>query len=789
MKNRDIRAEILAPAGSYESFEAAINAGADAIYLGGNMFGARAYANNFNEEEVIRALDYAHVHDKKVYMTVNTLFKNSEIYDSLYDYLRPYYEEGLDAVIVQDVGAFEFIRNTFPNLHIHASTQMTVSGVNSAKLLKEAGATRVVTARELSLQEIRDIYDNVDIEIESFVHGALCYCYSGQCLMSSFIGGRSGNRGRCAQPCRLPYTYNGDKKYYLSPKDLNALMILPDVIEAGVYSLKIEGRMKKPWYTAGVVSAYRKYLDYYYEHGKASYKVSDADMNMLSDLYNRGGFTSGYYVAHNGKKMMSIDRPNHQGVKVADIISSDEKNIKFKLRENINEGDVLEISETPDDKIEWTEKNPAKRGTTLTVRNTLKHRIKSDKVLRTRNNMLISSIEDDIRNVVLKEKINASLSLCKDRPAYLCIWYRDICIEKYGQNVECAVKRPMDKEQILKQMNKMGNTPFEFESINIDMEDDIFIPVSALNELRREAVDELYAMIKAKHKRKHKKEIYSYVQNSNNSYIPDSYKISVYLENSKYLDMVTTKPEVDRIIIDMGMSDSDTDEIIRLLQSVKNAGKEAYIMLPHIFRKNCEDDAKAILDYADGVMIKNIDELAYVHYLGYTGRIIGDYSLYAYNNIAYDYYKKYGVSEYTLPVELNYGELKKLSSEVEKEIICYGYQITMVSAQCITATTSGCSKVPEVKWLKDRMNNSFAVKNNCKYCYNTIYNTLPTSLISNIDDIDKLGVSRVRVNITIEDEKTASKIIDSVINTFYYRRSKADVLNEFTRGHFKRGVE
>lgn len=787
MENRDIRAEILAPAGSYDSFEAAVNAGADAIYLGGSMFGARAYANNFNEEEVIRALDYAHVHNRKVYMTVNTLFKNNEIYDSLYNYLLPYYREGLDAVIVQDIGAFEFIRNTFPKLHIHASTQMTVSGVNSARMLKEAGAVRVVTARELSLQEIREIYDNVDIEIESFVHGALCYCYSGQCLMSSFIGGRSGNRGRCAQPCRLPYTYNNDKKYYLSPKDLNALTILPDVIEAGVYSLKIEGRMKKPWYTAGVVSAYRKYLDYYYEHGKDGYKVTDEDMNMLSDLYNRGGFTKGYYVSHNGRKMMSIDRPNHQGVKVADIVSLDEKNIKFRLIEDISEGDVLEVSAKPDEKIEWTEKTPAKKGTTLTVRNSLRKRIKADKVLRTRNNSLIVSIEDRIKNTVLKEKINGSLTLYKNEPAHLCIWYEDLCVEKYGQNVDCAVKRPMEREQILKQMNKMGNTPFEFEDINIDMDDDIFIPVGALNELRREAVDELYNMIKAKYRRDTETSSYEYRQYD--SAVTEAYNINVYIENSDYLDMVVAKPEVKRIILDMGMTMKKTDEIIKMLEKIRENGKEAYIMLPHIFRKICENDVKTVLGYTDGVIAKNIDELAFLYYSDYKGKITADYSLYAYNNIAYDFYGRYGVGEYTLPVELNYNELKKLSAKEQKEIICYGYQITMVSAQCVTATTTGCSKTPEVKWLKDRMNNSFAVKNNCKYCYNTIYNTLPTSLISNIDDIDRLGVKSVRVNITIEDEKTASKIIDNVIDTFYYRKSKADVLNEFTRGHFKRGVE
>ena len=307
---RKTQVEVLAPAGSLDIMKAVVAAGADAIYLGGNMFGARAFANNFNDEELICAIEYAHLFGRKVYLTVNTLLKSREIENSLIEYLIPFYEAGLDAVIVQDMGVFNLIRKHFPDMDIHASTQMTQTGVYGSRLLKELGATRIVTSREMNLQEIKQLHERLDVEIESFVHGALCYCYSGQCLLSSFNGGRSGNRGRCAQPCRMPYDVydNGEKinnrnnSYALSPKDMCALQILPDVIESGVYSLKIEGRMKNVTYAAMVTHIYRKYVDMYLERGRKGFKVDKQDIDDLSDIYNRGAFTTGYYDSVKGKK-------------------------------------------------------------------------------------------------------------------------------------------------------------------------------------------------------------------------------------------------------------------------------------------------------------------------------------------------------------------------------------------------------------------------------------------------------------------------------------------------------
>lgn len=434
----DINVELLAPAGSYDSLRAAINAGADAVYIGGSRFGARAFADNLDTEKMTDAINFVHLHGKKLFLTVNTLLKNRELSEQLYDDILPLYKSGLDAVIVQDMGVFRFFKNNFPGLDIHASTQMTITGVNGARFLKEHGATRVVTARELSLKELREIHENVDVEIESFIHGALCYCYSGQCLLSSMIGGRSGNRGRCAQPCRLPYDFSyknisntDNEKYILSPKDLCTIKLLPDIIEAGVYSLKIEGRMKSPEYVAGVVEIYRKYIDLYLKDGKEAYKVTEKDYGKLTSLYSRSGFTEGYYKEQNGRHMISLKKPSYQ--------STDETRAE-SLREKY---------------------------------------IKKDKKIPV------------ILNASIKKEQPISITLIQD----------DISISVSGEIPQLSENRPATKESVTKQLSKFGNTPFEAEKIDIILDDGLFIPVKSLNELRRQATECLIEKITYKSKR------------------------------------------------------------------------------------------------------------------------------------------------------------------------------------------------------------------------------------------------------------------------------------------------
>ena len=488
--------EVLAPAGTYECFRAAINAGADAVYLGGSMFGARAFAGNFEEVELIKAIRTAHLYGRKVYLTVNTLLRNDEL-EKLVQYVKPYYEEGIDAVIVQDYGVFAVLREAFPGLDLHASTQMTITGKYGAQLLKDMGAARVVPARELSAKEIRDIYDNVDVEIESFVHGALCYCYSGQCLLSSMIGGRSGNRGRCAQPCRLTYSANGiSEKYLLSPKDMCTIEAVPDILDAGVYSLKIEGRMKSPEYVAGVSYAYRKYVDMYLEKGRDGYRVEERDIRQLMDLYNRGGFCKGYYYAQNDKSMMTFDRPNHQGTVIGNI-----KNGELVLSQEVNPGDVLEFP----DGSEYTTPTGKKSGRLALPKGVLKNPKNGAAVYRTRNNELLGQLRAGYIDNDIKIPVRMEIFLKSGERACLKLLSGDKELVVYGDVLEPSDKRPAVREDVVKQLKKLGGTVFSSDegSIVTDIQGSPFVPVRLLNDLRRNALEELESMLLSGYKRNH----------------------------------------------------------------------------------------------------------------------------------------------------------------------------------------------------------------------------------------------------------------------------------------------
>ena len=410
--------ELLAPAGSVESLHAAVALGADAVYMGGRRFGARAYAENPDEDGLSEAIDYCHLYGRKLYLTVNTLLKEEELTEDLAAYLTPYYERGVDAVLVQDLGVLSFLKRTFPDLELHISTQMTVASPWGASLAKRMGAARLVLPRELSLKEISRIRRETGMEVETFVHGALCYCYSGQCLMSSMIGGRSGNRGRCAQPCRLPF----DGEHLLDCRDLCTLDLLPAIREAGVSSLKIEGRMKSPLYTAGVVEVYRRYLDRLMKEGEARYRVEESDREWLRDLFDRGGgFTEGYYRKHNG----------------ADMIYTGEKP---KLRP-VNEG-------------------------------------------RRRR------LEEKLAEKMAPVPVRGVCRVMPGEPIFLEITdgRAEICVT--GMTADTAASRPVTAEKIGERLRRTGETPFAFEDLRVETEN-AFVPMGALNDLRRQALETL----------------------------------------------------------------------------------------------------------------------------------------------------------------------------------------------------------------------------------------------------------------------------------------------------------
>ena len=602
--------EVLAPAGSLDICKAVINAGADAVYLGGDMFGARAYAGNLNQEEMFEALDYAHKLDRHIYLTVNTLLKQNEIEGQLIDYIAPFYERGLDAVIVQDLGVMRLIRQNFPDMDIHASTQMTQTGVEGAGLLYKAGAVRVVTSREMTLGEIKKLHEAYpDMEIESFVHGAMCYCYSGQCLMSSFNGGRSGNRGRCAQPCRLPYkVYDGqniinnqDEKYALSPKDMCALKILPDVIDAGVYSLKIEGRMKNVTYAAYVTSIYRKYVDKYIANGRKGYKVSDKDIEQLCDIYNRGAFTTGFYDTGKGRDMMALTRPNHWGVKALQVVSNVKGKITFKALTDINRQDVFEI----DKEHSFESGSDIKKGQTMVVNLPKKYDLAVGKVLnRMKNAYLTELVKKSYVDCNTCISVDIYFKALKGEKAELTISSKDVYVTVYGEEVQQASKQAATKENIKNKLLMMGQTGYIAGQVEVVIDRDIFMPVSEIKKLRREALLQLDKKLIEVHQRSCKitaaEEINdSYKQDVNQHQHKECLK-SVYLYNVQHLDTVLMTENVKRVYIDFDIFYRDEDEFSKALGKAAAASDiELYIGLPYILTQDNHELLCSLFDYVD----------------------------------------------------------------------------------------------------------------------------------------------------------------------------------------------
>lgn len=746
--------ELLAPAGSLKTLKAVIHAGADAVYLGGSMFGARAYANNFNEEELLEAIRFGHIHGRKIILAVNTLLKEYEL-GQLYDYLRPYYEAGVDAVIVQDMGVMEFIKTHFPNLPIHTSTQMTITNVEGARLLKEQGVERVVTAREMSLEEIQRIHDEVGVELESFIHGALCYCYSGQCLFSSIIGGRSGNRGRCAQPCRLSYeVLQGEKSLtghhatpILSLKDMCTLPFLYELADHGVYSFKIEGRMKTPEYAAGVVSIYRKYMDSYLDGSRIP--VEKKDIRALLELGNRGGFTNGYYYHHNDSDMLSGESASHN---------------------------------------------------------------KSEGVLQ-------DNIRREYVDTELKEKIKGKLILNKECPAKIEVQYGKIKVSYQGDMVLVAQNRPLTKEVVTEKITKTGNTPFVFENLEVTMDDDIFMPVNQLNQLRRGALEALEEALLKPYERTlpelvetssaetdrqttgnaiKEKQIsrQSLSQTSGQQSADSSTEVRVLIEDAEQLPAVLKADFVDTVYLDC-MLYTRENLICKLSEDIDRvhaSGKKAFYVFPFIFRQQTSLFYEKIMPELkklplDGIMVRSLDEIAFMKEWGNGNwQMVSDSNLYTYSNEAAEYFYRLGMIQDTIPVELNRKEILRRENS-RSEMIIYGRLPLMITAQCIHKNTLGCMHQPKVLNLKDRYSVHFPVKNFCSECYNVIYNSLPVCLFKEDVTVKKIALAVVRLSFTTETEEETEQILTIYGDIYKNGGILGQMPMECTNGHFKRGVE
>ena len=852
-KTRSRKIEILSPAGSFTSFRAAIFSGADAVYAGGNRFGARAFAENFSDQELLEAIDYAHLHGKKFYLTVNTLIKEHE-FPELHRYLEPLYRGGLDAVIVQDIGVVSYIRECFPELEIHASTQMTITGTPGARFLQNQGVTRVVPARELSLEEIRHMKAETGMEIECFVHGALCYCYSGQCLMSSLIGGRSGNRGQCAQPCRLPYSAEGSKGYLLSMKDICTLDLIPDFIEAGIDSFKIEGRMKKPEYVAGVTSMYRKYTDIYLQNGREGYKVSSEDKEQLMDLFNRGGFHTGYYFRKNGREMITWERPNHAGVAAVVTLSQKGREITGKALTDLYHGDVIEFSGLKENSSQrkdsgqienYTFGRDFPKGSMVTLPAPKGYRAEAGKIFyRIRSRRLVEQLSSLEQFGKIKEKIYGILKLSAGKPVTLTVWHDNGSasankenmdnsgaeIRKENENrttvtvfsdipAERAEKSPLNPERIRKQIEKTGNTEFEFVNLEILMEGEVFLPMQQFNELRRKALDELDKKIRSRYHREPEKHTLFFENKAiriHNNGCPEEQtesaksgvntvedcfittnpgiKLSVLAETELQMNVCLDFPEISRIYADCGMN-SDlfrSSSALELCRKFRSRGTEVFFAMPHIFREQTQKRYEqyiqsGIFSVFDGILVRNYESFQFLKEHDYSGKVTTDSSLYTMNRRACMFWENNGADGYTLPFELNRQEIGKVDG-IKSELILYSHIPVMISAQCIVNTVKGCKKTEQCIFLTDRTGSRFPVKNRCADCYNVIYNTIPLCLFSEKEAVEKMRCGGYRIQFTVENPEETKEILTRFRNVFLNDQEFMPDSGKFTRGHFRRGI-
>lgn len=780
------RVELLAPAGNAEGFYGAIHAGADAVYLGGNRFGARAYADNFTEEELVQCIRYAHLWGRKVYLTVNTLVKESEFQD-IYEYLLPYYEAGMDGVIVQDIGVFAYIRDHFPGMELHVSTQMTLTGVHGAKLLQDMGAYRIVPSRELSLAEIKKMKEETGLSIEAFIHGAMCYCYSGQCLFSSILGGRSGNRGRCAQPCRLPYRVKSskgetDECYPLSLKDMCTIEHLPELIASGIDSFKIEGRMKKPEYTAGVTAIYRKYIDRIYESGQLSKNISQAklkidaeDMHKLSHLYIRSEIQNGYYYKHNGKDMVTLDSPAYSG-------SDDALLAQIRQR--------------------YLEKKP-------------------------------------------KCDIAIYAEFTTGNVATITFVYDDLSVTVTGDVVDTASKQPISRENIAKQLGKLGESIFAAETMEITVSEDAFYPLRSMNELRRKAVSELEGALIEKNgfpvRRNNAVSVSvddadekydKIVQKSNqdtqvvlNKSAVKKGNLHISVRRKEQLQAIyeliveadsdrkqndgkkhfTTMQTIRRIYLDANLFDADKENTLCLCAELSKHC-ELVIALPYILRDRDEEFlANSILFMLEkaefsGILVRSAEGMGIVRDFfaqnnEICGKIYTDAGFYIWNQRSLEEWvsnKELMIAGFCLPLELKGAEQRALitkneadsSPPISCEKVVYGRAPMMLTANCVANTTTGCRKGSgeQIVELIDRYHKKFPVELNCRQCMNIIYNSVPLSLHGEMDKWKQFA--NLRLDFTVETAEETGMIAE------YFGGIRTELpYQEYTTGHEKRGVE
>lgn len=802
---RDV--ELLAPVGSFEALKAAVQNGANAVYLGGKDFGARASANNFDRDELKEAVKYAHIRGVQVFVTTNTLRKENEIEDFL-EYAKFLYDIDVDAIILQDIGMARLIKRELPDFELHASTQMVAHSLEDVKYLESVGFDRVVLAREVTVEEIKYICDNCKADIEVFVHGALCVCYSGQCLMSSMIGNRSGNRGRCAQPCRQRYelidvytgeVVNSNGDYLLSPRDLNAIEEIDKVIDAGVHSLKIEGRMKRPEYVATVIDGYRKTIDEYLATNKLN--VSDETINDLYTIFNRK-FTKGLLLGDVGKDMMNSQLPNNQGLYVGTVVDYNKKakRLKIKLANTLKKGDGINLGGGTIGRI-------IKNGNIETI-GYKGETIELDFVGEARKGQIVfktsdSELMDRVQATFTQDKefvkniIDAKITIKLGQKPILTLKDRhsnEATIEG-DKIVEEAMKVALSKEKVETQLRKLGNTPYELDLLEIELDDNVSLPISLLNQMRRDCIELLDKERVSIKNRKYKNKIVKYkpVQYNRNK----QQEISVKVKNLEQLESAL-ECGVDRIYYE------DTNTIDKGMSLAMKYNKKVIYSAPRIIRnKEYNHLAKANNAGVESVQVGNYGSIDYFK----DKKLNIDYYLNAFNSETINYYKEIGADTLCISQELNINEIKETIkyTDINIESVVYGYTPLMITEYCpMGVIVRDCKKDKRVAKCKESIyalrnskGDEFRVSQDI-FCRSTIYNSNVTCMLDNLYELHEIGINVLRLDFTLEDKGTVKEVIEAyqeVLSNDYKLGTKATKLyNKLdekgtTAGHYYKGVE
>ena len=802
--------ELLAPVGSFDSLKAAVQNGANAVYLGGKDFSARASANNFDREELKEAVKYAHIRDVRVFVTTNTLIKQNELEDFV-EYAKFLYDIDVDAIIMQDIGAAMLIHELLPDFELHASTQMVAHSLEDVQYLESIGFKRVVLARELTVEEIKYICDNTNVDIEIFVHGALCVCYSGGCLMSSMIGNRSGNRGRCAQPCRQKYTMidistgeeihnNGD--YLLSTKDLNTIEEIDKIIDTGVLSLKIEGRMKKPEYVATVIKSYRDAIDEYETTKKVN--ISDETMEDLYTIFNRK-FTKGLILGEVGEEVMNSNVPNNQGLyvgKVVDYIKK-AKRLKIKLEGTLKKGDGINLGGGTIGRII--------KGKDITQIGYKGETIELDFIGEAKKNQLVfktsdTDLIDRAQKTYTQDKefakslIDAEISIKLDSyPELRLIDKNENIVTVQGDKlVEKALKVALSEEKIETQIKKLGNTPYEIDQLKINLDEGVSMPISLINQMRREAIELLdNARISVKGRMykdndiKYSPKIYS--RNADNKS-----KIRVKVNNIEALKSILNL-DIDMIYYE------DVSTIEQAMTMANANNKKLIYSAPRIVRNREYKRLEKSEEYCrDHVQISALGQVKYYKENSESVKFDVDYYLNPFNSETINHYKKEGAETVCISQELNLHEIKETTqyTDLEIETVAYGYIPMMLSEYCPMGVVARsckkdkrCANCKESKYvLRDFKGEEYRVSQDI-FCRSTIYNSSANCLINNLDELSEAGINIFRLDFTHETpeliEKITESFIDVIENDFVADAKSLEVFEDMdtTLGHLYKGVE